>query len=367
MRKPRLLVALAVALAVAILIVGCSGGNDDSPVNPNADLYKSYLYMTESFSGKVYAYDPATHAASGISLASVSRNATGELAFYRGIGYACVGSGTDAGVYYFAPSASNPAFTKIPGTVCAQYCAFASATKAYVSVFDYATAADGIYTFNPSAPQSGISAAPITGTAGDGYQEIIVAPDGYLYAANNADGTVLRIDTAADTIIATINASAGGTTGLVAGTFDGAAGVFVANTAGSVDFVASSAPDGSDAAVVISGSIYPARILQLPNGNLIATGYDPSYANHTYLVDFSGDDPVSSEILCGGASFGGLDIAYKDGYAYVPAAPYNADEYWFESSLFVFDSSGISAAFSPVEVMTWENVEMVSNIAFYED
>jgi hypothetical protein len=366
-KKARLWVAFSVAIIIAASIVGCSGGNDDPPVNPKSDLYKSYLYMTESFSGKIYAYDPATLAASATSLAAVGKNATGELTFYKGVGYACVGSGADAGVYYFRPSDTNPSFKKIPGTICAQYCAFASATKAYVSVFDYATSADGIYIFSPSALQNGISASPIAGTAGDAFQEIIVAPDGYLYAANNADDTIIRIDTTTDTIVATINATAGGTTGLVAGTFDGVAGVFVANTAGSIDFVASGAADGSDATEVISGSIYPGRMLQLPNGNLIATGYDPSYANHTYFVDLSGDDPVSSEVLCGGASFGSLDIAYKDGYVYVPAALYNADEYWFESSLYVFDASGVSASFSPVDVMVWENVEMISNIAFYED
>jgi hypothetical protein len=371
MRKALSVSAFLLTAALVASLAGCSSGNDDPSVDPN--LYKSLLYMTDTYSGKVYTYDPATRAASGASLATVGQNATGELAFYKGVGYACVGSGTNAGVYYFAPSATNPAFTKIPGTICAAYCAFASGTKAYVSVYDYSTNADGIYTFDPSAPADGISYAPISGTGGDGFQELVIASDGSLYAANNADGAVLRINTATDAITATIAASSGGTTGLAAGTYKGNAGVFVANTGGydaeynalpgSIDFIPIGAANGSSATAVASaltaggGPIYPARLVQLPGGDLVATGY-----GHTYLIDLSGDTPVVSELKASGTSFGSLDIAYKDGLIYVPVPDYGGDT----DRLYVFDAEGSQAAYSPVAGVMGAG-DAIANIAFYED
>jgi hypothetical protein len=348
-------------LAAFALIAGCN----PSSGSPSGDgSYAGYLYMTDTMSGKVYTYDPVSRSASATSIASVGQNATGELAFYQGIGYVCVGLGTNAGVHYFDPSAANPSFAKIPGTVCAQYCAFANSSKAYVSVFDYSGDTDGIYTFNPSSPGSGLSQAALTGTSGDSYQEVIIAPDGYLYAANNTDGSVVKIDTATDAIVATIHATAIGTTGLFAGTYKGSAGVFVANTGGSIDFIEEDAADGSTATAVVSTSIYPARIVQLQNGNLAATGYDSSWINHTYLVDLSGDTAVASEVLYEDASFGSLDIAYRDGLVYVPATV-TSDYISYTNYLYIVGEDGKVQSYSPISVMG--SSESISNIAFYED
>lgn len=371
MRKALSVSAFLLTAALVASLAGCSSGKDDPP--GDTDAYKSLLYMTDTYSGKVYAYDPATRAAAAASLAAVGQNSTGELAFYKGVGYACVGSGAEAGLYYFDPSAANPAFAKIPGTVCAAYCAFANGTKAYVSVYDYATNADGIYTFDPSAPAEGISSAPLSGTGGDGFQELAIASDGSLYAANNADGTVLRINTGTDAIAATIVASSGGTTGLAAGTYKGNAGVFVANTGGydrdynslpgSIDFIPTGAADGSSATAVASaltaggGPIYPARLVQLADGSLIATGY-----GHSYRIDLSGASPVVSELKASGASFGSLDIAYKDGLIYVPVPDYSGDT----DRLYVFDAEGSQAEFSPVVGVVGAG-DAIANIAFYED
>ncbi len=356
--------AVAAIAALAIAIVGCDAGPGSPPdttvsvvnaqycafLDSNTAYVSAYdstsaeggvytfspagtstggadrLYMTESSSGSVFTYDPETHAPSATSLASTRMNATGEIAFYRGIGYASVGSGTGAGVYYFDPAAEVPSFTKIA------------------------------------------SYRPISGTEGDSYQELIIAADGYLYAANNTDGTVVKIDTATDTIVSTINATAAGATGLFAGIYDGDAAVFVANTGGydadwnplpgSIDFISSNGTTAERVANELSGgdAIYPARLVQLSNGNLVATGY-----GHSYLVDLSGDDPIATELLHGGAAFGSLDIAYKDGLIFIPTSGYGMSA----NLLYVFDEDGSMQSYSPVTVMN--SSDSISNIAFYED
>src|SRR5208337_2246782 len=74
------------------------------------------------------------------------------------------------------------------------------------------------------------------------------------------------------------------------GVFNSNPGVFVANTGSSIDFVPENASNNSKATLVTS-SISPERLIQLSDGNLIATGYVTSgsaYSYHTYLVTFSG-------------------------------------------------------------------------------
>lgn len=288
-----------------------------------------YLYMTDTYSGGIYTYDPGSHASPPTIVASTTKNATGEIAFYEGIGYVCVGSGAGAGVYRFDPAQAAPTVIKVA---------------------DY---------------------RPVAGTEGDSFQEMIVAPDGYLYAANADDGTVLRIDTSTDAIVATILASAGGTTGLAAGAFNGSPGVFVANTGGydanwdplpgSIDFIAAGATTATAVASALSvgGSIYPARLVQLAGGDLVATGFD-----HSYLVDIAGSAASVSELSAAGSSFGGLDIAYDAGLVYIPCSR-TADWITYDNKLFIMDESGDQRSFSPVSVMGPS--ASVTNIAFYED
>jgi hypothetical protein len=370
MRKVFSATAVLFAAFLVASMAGCSSGNGDPKINP--DRYKSLLYMTDTFSGKIYTYDPATRAPSSLSLASVGQNSTGELVFHKGVGYACVGSGSDAGVYYFVPADANPSFTKIPGTLCAANCAFASDTKAYVSVYDYYDVSSGIHAFDPSTPASGISSSPVPGTGGDDFQELVVASDGFLYAANNSDSTVLKINVSTDEVVAVFSATALGTTGLASGTLDGASGVFVANTggyiaspAGSIDFIPAGAADGSTAVAVASalavggGRIIPARLAQLPDGDLIATGY-----GHTYRVDLSGAAAAVTELTASDSPFGSMDLAVKDGLVFIPSSEYiSSTEY--ANKLYIVDTSGSQQSYSPVTIM--DSGDSVSNIAFYSD
>jgi YVTN family beta-propeller protein len=345
--------AFVTAIAIA-LAMGCQP-TTTPPSDNSASTYKDYLYMTDGANGKVYYYDPATETGSSTSLVTTAGGA-GDVSFYDGIGYVACGYG---GIYYFDPSSSAPSATLVAGSssLCAQYFLFYSATKAYFSVYDYSTASNrGIYTFNPSSPTTAVSSV-ISGTSGDNFQEIVLGADGMVYAANNTSSTVLKINPATDAVTATITAKATGTTGLYAGTYNGHSGVFVANTAGSIDFIASDATIST----VADSSIYPSRVLQLSNGNLIATGYDTSYVNHSYLVTLTGTTATVTELKASGSSFGGGDIAYKDGLVYIPSSNYSAKT----SALYVLDASGSQESYSPVTVMA-SSSDAMANIGFYE-
>jgi hypothetical protein len=353
---------IAILLAATTLAAGLLAGCSPITGGPSTPAYQTYLYMTDTYAGKVYAYDPATHAPLPSSLAATGISGSGAIAFFKGIGYVAVGYGTGEGVYRFDPSATNPAFTKIGSAVAAQYFAFYGPTKAYVSTYG-----NGLYSFDPSSPASGISASPVAGTAGLTLQGLLLGDDGFIYAADNGNGAVLRIDPSSDTLVATIKASSGGTTGVAKGLLNGVAGVFVANTGGydpvsynpkpgSIDFIASGA---GAASMVTSGgslSIYPAALAQVQGGALVATGFD-----HSYLVTLSGAAATVSELIAGGASFGGYDIAYKDGLAYIPVGTLATKT----SQLFVVDATGAQQAYSPVSVME-TGTDMITNIGFYE-
>jgi hypothetical protein len=360
-RRRRIVRLALVGLAALSLVVGC----DLNKSTEETSTYKDYLYMSDTKGGKIYTYDPTTYTGSSSSLVSTGQNATGEIAFYKGIGYAAVGYGTGEGVYYFDPSATSPSCAKISGTVAAQYFAFYSATKAYVSTYGA-----GIYSFDPSSPASGLSEDPVSGTSGLSMQDMIIV-GGYLYAADTGNGAVLRIDPSDDSVDATITTTQGGTTGLVAGTYNSVAGVFVANTGGSIDFIEEGAASGAATAVVTTSTadpIYPGRLIQLANGNLVATGYDTSYDNHTYLVTLSGTSATVAEIMDpdGASPFGSLDIAYKDSLVYIPMGV-TTDYTNYTNKLYVLDATGKQVSYSPVTVMSGSTTVGISNIAFYEE
>jgi len=350
--------ALLCAAAVLGVLAACQsdGGSEASAADG--------LYLTDTYSGKVYVYDPDTHAAGSTSLVTTGQNSTGGIRFYGGIGYVAVASynNTDPGVYRFDPSATVPAAERI-GTVdrSAQFVAFYSSTKAYVTVADYyGTAADqGVYTFNPSSPSSGLSAAPITGTNASGMylQQIVVGPDNMVYVADYDNQKVYRIDPATDTLSATpFPASSSGTTALVSGSYNGSSGVFVGNIAynattyaytGSVDFI----DTGASSVSTVLASTPASRMLYLSAGKLVTTSY-----SNTYLADVTAASPTPLEM---GSSLAGADLAARDGLIYVAYTDYST------SRLYVFDATAGAQSFSPVSVMG--SGECVAGLAFYED
>ena len=368
---------LAIAASILFSLSSCqvaglfgSSSTSTATTTTTTPLYKTLLYMTDTNSGKVYTYDPATQKANATSLVATGLNSTGTITFYGSKAFAAVGFGTGAGVYWFDPSATSPTFSKLAtplsAALNAQYFAFASSTLAYVSIAgSYSGDTGGIYTFNPSNLGAGLS-GPLAGT--DKYlQEIAIGPDGKVYAAENLDQKVLVYDpsnpAAAATTIAT---STSGTTGIRAGTYNGQSGVFVANTgpygsiAGSIDFIASKATTAVTlVAPTAAAPVAPGRIIQLASsGNLVATGN-----GHTWLVTLSGATASVKEITSAGTSFGSLDLTESQGLIYVPTDA-TSDYVHYTNYLYIFNESGTMQSYSPVSVMT--SADGFTNLAFYQ-
>lgn len=255
------------------------------------------------------------------------------------------------------PPTSTPTVTPL-ANVSAQYIAFYSATKAYVSVANYGSTG-GVYTFNPSNPSAGLT-GPITGTDATGFylQQIIVGPDGKIYVADNGTvqspynyaNQVLQIDPSTDTLsTTTFTASVLGTTALASGTYKGNSGVFVGNityaNTGSIDFINTSIATPSISEVL--GSLDVSRLLYLSTGDLVTTSYTNSYLVTGLSVSGT---PAKTEM---GSNLGGVDIATKDGFVYVGYTNYST------SKLYVFDTSGAAEPYSPVSVSS-----VVAGLAF---
>lgn len=349
--------AFFTAILAVILVLGCS-----NPVNTPATTpaYETYLYMVDGNNGHVWTFDPSTHACASSSLVTTaSGKAAGEIQFYKGIGYVAMGMG--GGVYYFDPSATAPVATQLTGTgsMNAQYFAFYSATKAYFTTCSYPSTG-AIYSFNPSNPAAGVTQVDAA-NAKNYMQAITIGPDGYIYAAENNSGDVLRINPATDLVVGTpYTASAGGTTGLIAGTYKGKAGVYVANTYGSIDFIDTSVATPTITAVVTSAAgLYPGRLLQLSASKLVSVGF-----SSIDLVDLSGTSPAVTNIATiSGGYYGVMSIAQKGSLLYVPANKYSTTAP--ANELFVFDTSGSLQSYSPVTTIMI-GTDNLANIAFYE-
>ncbi len=362
------LLALLLASFVAMLALGsCDIATPIPKASPTPTPAAPLLYMTDTNNGKIYTYSSDSLTASSSALLSTGKSATSEISFYQGIGYVTAGY-SSGGLYWFDPAATVPSSTRIGASCSAQYVAFYSTTKAYVTVADYTSSANnGVYQFNPA--DRGTALVPLVATIGSSKypQEIILGSDGMIWVANNNTkgdtASVSRIDPATDTVTATITTTKGGTTGLYAGSYNGTAGVFVANVSGSIDFVANNAAGGTIASAVTgsgSNTVYATRVVQLANGNLVATGYDTSWANHSYLVTLNGTTASSTELKVNGAAFGGGDIAVQNGLIYIPVTDYTS------SQLYIFDSNGTQASNSPLPVMQ-SGTDAIANIGFFQN
>jgi hypothetical protein len=359
--------AIFTAILAFILILGCSNPANTTATTP---AYATCLYMVDGNNGHVWTFDPSTHTCSSSSLVTTaSGKAAGEIQFYKGIGYVAMGNG--GGVYYFDPSASAPMATQLAGTASlnAQYFAFYSATKAYFTTCSYPSTG-AVYSFNPSNPAAGVSqvdSADITNYM----QAIVVGPDNYVYGAENNTGKVLRINPSTDQVAETYTASAGGTTGLLAGTYKGKAGVYVANNGGydasynplpgTIDFIDTSVATPTLTTVVATtAALCPGRLLQLGSTRLLSVG-----SASIDLVDLGGTSASATNIATiSGGYYGVSSIAMKDSLVYVPANKYSTTAP--ANRLYVIDASGTQRSYSPVTTIM-SGTDNLANIAFYQD
>lgn len=288
------------------------------------------LYAVGSTSGNIYEINPLSGAASTTPLVSTTFNATGEVTIFSGKGFVAVGvpfSGkAGPGLYDFDPAKPAAGCTLVGTSISAQYLAVASATSGYVTSANYGVTTPGanaLYAFNPSNLASGlVKVADLVYP-----QEVIQGGDGKIYVADNGSGKVARFN--ANALETQITCTVAGATGLLAGTYQGQPGVFVANTGnyttGSLDFIADS---GTTATAVVTGPVLY-RVAALSSTLLVATG---GYPARTWFVDLGAATIAPAEVKSGTASFGGSDIAIVGGKAYVPDG---------NNTVYVFGADGV--------------------------
>lgn len=350
-KKMRVLAFLAVMFTAAIALGGCS--SPTSGQTAKTTVTTTYAYAVDTNSGKVFQIDRSSNTAASSALVTIGQNAAGEIRFCGNTGFVAVGSynNTVPGLYYFDASSSNPSAALIGTSMSAQYICIVSSSLGYVSVANYsAPSLDGVYSFNPSSPSSGLT--QIYQNSSSFPQDIVVGSDGYVYVANSAStlpssaaDSILRIDSSGT--VTTIAPTSSGVTGLSTGSYKGSAGVFVAETggytAGSIDFIASNATTVTPLISNASRQIF-ARAAQLDSNTLVATG---GYPAKTYLVSLAGT-PSATEVSYSGSSFGSSDVDIYNNIAYVPDGA---------QAVYAFGSSG-----SPVKISVGSSTERISNV-----
>jgi hypothetical protein len=312
--------------------------------------------MSDTYNGRIYTYDPLTQTSSGTPLLTTGEGAGDHMYFFNDICYIAVGNNytNNPGVYRFDPDATVPVAERVGTSISAQYIALYSETKAYVTEADYGVST-GIYWFNPSDPEAGLEGPidpdNINFTANMYLQDIVVSKD-KLYVADNGNAQVLVIDPATDTLLKTIEASAGGTTGLLMVTGEsGEPFVYVANNGGyDVDF--NPLPGSvdridaqSDTLIEVVQDLSVGGLAYHSSSNKV---YALGYGN-TYMFSPDGSPPFTTKELKSGSdvSFGGADILIDGNNLYVS----NYDWGTKVSKLYIFDAAATEEADnSPVSV-----------------
>ena len=190
------LIFIAVPLILVSLVVytGCTSSGSGGRFSGSA------LFITDTFTGEVYYYDTVNSMFGAGAFVTTGQNSAGNIFINDGIGYVCVGSfgGEVPGIYRFDPEAAVPVAEHFSEyTMDAQFICFVNDTTAYVTNFD-----GGLYTFDPSNIDSVFTL--VTGT--DAYfwlQDVCLAGDGHLYAADSMMAQVIEVDPSEDSIVET--------------------------------------------------------------------------------------------------------------------------------------------------------------------
>lgn len=352
--KIRRATGIAIIILFMIVFCGCDIASVKDFIEQRVAWYnrETALYITSSQTGRVYRYDFDTHDAE--VWFSTDTNATGAIYFHNDVGYVAAGTdtGSHPGLYQFDPRLKTPTISQIGTIISAQYVAFYSDTKAYVT--DHSTGVTGVYTFNPSNLSAGLI-GPISGTDATGgrmLQHIIIGVDNRVYVSSYGDDTVLRIDTSSDTVLSPAwDLSPDNPNGLISRFSGLSAYIYVlCNPGGIYQYK----PDGSRTHVLPS-VIASKMVYHEQTDKYYAIGW-----LNTYKIS---SDPswAAEEIKDGSDSFGGSDILIHDDFVYIVSCVYPAQE----SRLYVIDTSTEALTdYSPVSIME-DGVDGASNLAVY--
>ncbi len=337
MRKKKFFIfgVLMVLLVSALLIfTGC-------PSSESIGHIAKYIYMTDTYNGRVYTYDLDTHTASSTPIVSTGQNATGAIYFYDDKGYICVGYST-GGIYTFDPNSTSPTITKFSSlSFSAQYIAFLNPTTAFVTDYgewDKPTETGGVYLFDPSDSNSSFTF--ITGTIGTS-QDIKIC-GGKVYVASYGNNKLLVIDANNNYSVKSYDIPLGtNPTGLAISSDE--TKIYISNTGTYGN------TDGTISVFDIYKNTIETFVSELINPTLMAATdtylYVIGYSN-TYAINIS--TKVISELKTrDGSSFGGSSILIHDNLLYISNFDYNTKI----SKLYIFNTStNKQVDYSPISV-----------------
>lgn len=337
--SPRKRLALLPALAIMLLatafllLTGCDLlGNLFGGMGQRASVF-----AIDSKDGNIYEIDAMTMTAAAVPLVSTMQNATGDMIIRDSRAFLAVGSWANnkPGLYWVDLSSPAPAARRIGEGISAQYVWITTAGKGFVTSADYAGVyANAVYTFDPQHPDSGLGEAVSDFAPNFFPQDVVSAGTGNqerVFVADNGNGKVYRLNAEGTAVEASFSTSAGGTTGLLPGSYDsdgdGIAepGVFVANSGGwdaagnplpgSIDFIPCNHPDGMPARAV-EPEFSASRLAAFDAQHLVAVSYGVTSIINLSLPQ---DDPARiTTVKYEGHSFGASDVNVRDGIAYVP-------------------------------------------------
>ena len=357
--KIRKAIGIAIIILFVIVFCGCDIASVKDFIEQRVAWYNrdTALYITSTYTGRVYRYDFDTHEAE--LWFSTGENGTGAIYFHNDVGYVAVGAASSyPGLYQFDPRLNSPTISRIGIQISAQYVAFYSDTKAYVTnhVYDAST---GVYTFNPSNPGTGLT-GPIPGTEYDGsrmLQHIIVGVDNRIYVSSYGDDTVLQIDPLTDTVMDTWTPSATNPQGLLS-EFSGITSyIYVLCPAGGgTGAIDRFTPAGGSPDTVLPGIDVHKMVHHEKTDRYYSIGY-----TKTYVLSPTTPTWTYAEITDGGASFSGNDIIVHGDLVLI------ADYYIGTkvSQLYVIDTATEAiTSYSPVSIME-NGVDGATNLAVY--
>jgi len=356
--KIRKAAGIAILIFVVIVICGCDMASLKDFIEQRVAWYNrdTSLYITSTFTGRVYRYDFDTHKAE--LWFSTGENGTGAIYFHNDVGYVTVGAASsNPGLYQFDPRLESPTISRIGNAISAQYVAFYSDTKSYVTdhVFGSST---GVYTFNPSNPGKGLT-GPISGTEYDGsrmLQHLIVGVDNRVYVSSYGDDTVLQINPLTDTVTDTWTPSAANPQGLLS-EFSGITSyIYVLCPAGGGSGAIDRFTPAGSRSTVLPGIDVHKMVHHGKSDRYYAIGY-----TKTYVLSPTTPPWTYTEITDGGASFSGNDIIIQGDLVFIV----NYDIGTKVSQLYVIDTATEALTdYSPVSIME-DGVDGASNLAVY--
>jgi hypothetical protein len=353
--KIRKATGIAIIILFVIACCGCDIASIKDFIEERVTWFnrETALYITSTYTGRIYRYDFDTRTAE--IWFSTGENGTGAIYFHNDVGYVAVGTATGShpGLYRFDPRLKTPTISRIGNAISAQYVAFYSDTKAYVT--DH-TLPDitGVYTFNPSDPGAGLSER-ISGTdatSGRMLQDIIVGVDNQIYVSSYGDDTVLQIAPSTDSVEDTWNLSPNNPDGLLSRFSGFSAYIYVVcNPGGVYRFT----PAGSSTNMV-TGISASKMVYHEKTNKYYAVGW-----GNTYVLSPTSPTWTPTEITDGGTSFGGSDILIHNDLVFIvghnPATK--------ESHLYMIDTATAAlTSHSPVSIMEY-GVDGASNLAVY--